>query len=78
MDEARTFVSLRAVCPASFVDAFLSRRRRNDAQPATAPDPALNARGEVDVETAAFQAEPVQPTLTDYICPMNVIAMHVL
>lgn len=78
MDEARTFVSLSAFCAGSSLNAFLSRRRRSDAQPATAPVPALNAQGEVDIEAGALQAEPVQPTLTDYICPMNVIAMHVL
>ncbi|KAL1937649.1 hypothetical protein VTO73DRAFT_13035 [Trametes versicolor] len=63
---------------ARWMKRVLSRRRRSDAQPATAPVPALNAQGEVDIEAGALQAEPVQPTLTDYICPMNVIAMHVL
>ncbi|OJT10942.1 hypothetical protein TRAPUB_12563 [Trametes pubescens] len=63
---------------ARWMKRVLSRRRRNDAQPATAPAPPLNAQGEVDLEAAALQDEPVQPTLTDYICPMNVIAMHVL
>ncbi|KAI0636435.1 hypothetical protein C8Q77DRAFT_501550 [Trametes polyzona] len=54
-------------------------RRRDTARAAAQANPAAsaNAQGDVDIEAEALM-EPTNPTLTDYICPMNVIAMHIL
>ncbi|CDO71528.1 hypothetical protein BN946_scf184910.g27 [Trametes cinnabarina] len=53
-------------------------RRRYGAQSAAAAAAALDARGEVDLEASAVQSEPSRPTFADYLCPINVIQMHIL
>ncbi|KAH9848844.1 hypothetical protein C2E23DRAFT_841835 [Lenzites betulinus] len=53
-------------------------RRRDNAQSAARPAPPLDTQGNVDIERAAFQVDTTPPTVADYICPMNVIALHIL
>ncbi|KAI0823528.1 hypothetical protein BC628DRAFT_514898 [Trametes gibbosa] len=52
--------------------------RRDHAQNAATVPHQLDAQGNVDVEAAATQANPAHLTVTDYICPINVIALHIL
>ncbi|KAI0658838.1 hypothetical protein C8Q70DRAFT_990855 [Cubamyces menziesii] len=62
---------------ARWMKRVLLRRRQNNANPQRAQPP-LDAQGNIDLEAATFAPEPTPPSLSDYLCPMNVIAMHIL
>ncbi|CDO70003.1 hypothetical protein BN946_scf184354.g5 [Trametes cinnabarina] len=56
----------------------LARRRPSTRNPGAGTATANNDQGAPDLEAAAFDQEPTSPTAVDYICPLNLIALHVL
>ncbi|OSD08299.1 hypothetical protein PYCCODRAFT_1379783 [Trametes coccinea BRFM310] len=66
---------------ARWMKRHLQRRRRAATDRATTvagQRATNNGEADVDLEAAAFVQEPSAPTASDYICPMNLIALHVL
>ncbi|KAI9068571.1 hypothetical protein FKP32DRAFT_1587546 [Trametes sanguinea] len=66
---------------ARWMKRHLERRRRTAttrAAPAAGTRATNSDQGNVDLEAAAFDQEPTAPTASDYICPMNLIALHIL